>query len=30
MSMDHLLQQYAWHGRHHVGHITALRARQNW
>jgi hypothetical protein len=21
---------YAWHGRHHVAHITALRARNNW
>ena len=24
------LQRYAWHGRHHVGHITALRNRMNW
>lgn len=30
MSMDFLLQQYAWHGRHHVAHITSLRARENW
>ena len=30
MTMDYLLQQYAWHGRHHVGHITSLRARENW
>jgi hypothetical protein len=21
---------YAWHGRHHTAHITALRARKNW
>lgn len=21
---------YAWHGRHHVGHITALRRREGW
>jgi len=21
---------YAWHGRHHVAHITALRERMNW
>lgn len=21
---------YAWHGRHHVAHITALRARRGW
>jgi uncharacterized damage-inducible protein DinB len=30
MSLDHLLQSYSWHGRHHVAHITALRARENW
>jgi hypothetical protein len=22
--------KYAWHGRHHVAHVTALRARRNW
>jgi len=27
MTADHLLQMYAWHGRHHVAHITALRGR---
>ena len=21
---------YAWHGRHHVAHVTTLRARQGW
>lgn len=21
---------YAWHGRHHIAHITALRERMNW
>jgi hypothetical protein len=21
---------YAWHSRHHVAHITHLRARENW
>lgn len=21
---------YAWHGRHHVAHVTALRARMDW
>lgn len=26
---EHLLL-YAWHSRHHVAHITALRARQGW
>ena len=25
-----LLGQYAWHGKHHVAHITALRERNNW
>ena len=28
--IDWLLQNYGWHSRHHVAHITALRARQNW
>lgn len=30
MTVDHLLQLYAWHGRHHVAHITGLRTRENW
>lgn len=25
-----LLGMYAWHGRHHVAHITSLRERMNW
>lgn len=25
-----LLGSYAWHGRHHVAHITALRQRKGW
>jgi len=25
-----LLALYAWHGMHHVGHITALRKRMRW
>ena len=29
-TIDYLLQNYAWHSRHHVAHITALRARENW
>jgi hypothetical protein len=29
-TIDYLLQTYAWHSRHHVAHITALRARQHW
>ena len=30
MTLDRLLQLYAWHGRHHVAHITELRKRQGW
>jgi uncharacterized damage-inducible protein DinB len=30
MTLDKLLQMYAWHGRHHTAHVTALRARQAW
>jgi uncharacterized damage-inducible protein DinB len=30
MTLDHLLQMYAWHGRHHVAHVTTLRARKGW
>ena len=26
----HLLGMYAWHGRHHVAHITSLKERKNW
>jgi hypothetical protein len=26
----YLLGLYAWHGRHHVAHITSLRKRMNW
>jgi len=26
--LNHLVGLYAWHGRHHVAHITALRARE--
>lgn len=29
-SLHHLLALYAWHGEHHVAHITALRARMRW
>jgi len=25
-----LLALYEWHGRHHVAHITGLRARRKW
>jgi hypothetical protein len=30
VSLDFALAQYAWHGKHHVAHITALRKRQGW
>jgi uncharacterized damage-inducible protein DinB len=30
MTLDRMLQLYAWHGRHHVAHITTLRARKGW
>ncbi|MGH9450780.1 MAG: YfiT family bacillithiol transferase [Terriglobia bacterium] len=30
MTLDHGLALYAWHGRHHVEHITALRERMGW
>ena len=30
MSLWYLLGMYAWHGRHHVKHITALRERMGW
>lgn len=30
MSLDQTLALYAWHGRHHVAHITSLRERKAW
>jgi len=29
-TVDFLLAQYSWHGRHHVAHITSLRERNGW
>lgn len=29
-TLDWLVALYAWHGRHHVGHITSLRERMGW
>ena len=29
-TLDRHAQMYAWHSRHHVAHITGLRARQGW
>ena len=28
--LDRMLQLYAWHGPHHVAHITALRSLRRW
>lgn len=30
MTLDDMLAHYAWHGRHHVAHITSLRERNGW
>ena len=30
MTLWYLLGSYAWHGRHHVAHITSLRERKGW
>lgn len=30
MSVDQILTTYAWHGKHHVAHITSLRERNGW
>lgn len=30
MTLDSMLQLYAWHGPHHVAHITNLRQREGW
>jgi uncharacterized damage-inducible protein DinB len=29
-SLEALLALYAWHGRHHTAHVTALRERMGW
>jgi uncharacterized damage-inducible protein DinB len=29
-SLDAMLALYAWHGRHHTAHVTALRERMGW
>jgi hypothetical protein len=28
--LDQLVALYAWHGRHHVAHVTSLRERMGW
>jgi hypothetical protein len=30
LSIDSFVALYAWHSRHHVGHITMLRAAKGW
>lgn len=30
LTLDGLLAMYAWHGDHHVAHITGLRTREGW
>jgi hypothetical protein len=30
LALDWLLGLYAWHGRHHVAHISSLRERMGW
>ena len=30
VSLEKNLALYAWHGRHHIAHITELRKRQGW
>jgi uncharacterized damage-inducible protein DinB len=30
MPLDELLAMYAWHGDHHVAHVTSLRERMGW
>ena len=29
-TLDEMTQLYAWHGRHHVAHITELKKRSGW
>lgn len=30
LRLDQTLALYAWHGRHHVAHVTRLREREGW
>jgi hypothetical protein len=30
ITLNEVLALYAWHGRHHVAHITSLRSRMGW
>ena len=30
MTLERMLALYAWHGKHHVAHVTALRESKGW
>jgi hypothetical protein len=30
LTLDAMLALYAWHGRHHIAHVAALRRREGW
>ena len=30
LSLDAMLALYAWHGDHHIAHLTSLREREGW
>jgi len=30
VTLEQAVATYAWHGRHHVAHVTSLRAREGW
>jgi hypothetical protein len=30
LTLDYMLQLYAWHGPHHTAHVTTLRSREGW
>ncbi|MDP8244810.1 MAG: bacillithiol transferase BstA [Candidatus Hinthialibacter antarcticus] len=30
ISLDEAVGTYAWHGKHHIAHITSLREREGW
>lgn len=29
-TIDYLVHMYAWHGEHHIAHVTRLREREGW
>lgn len=30
MTIAEVIRTYAWHGKHHIAHITTLRKQKNW